>query len=75
MSSFSREDEMNEETKGREDMRAELVALEAEMSESAGAACNFFACPGPDAPFVGMATCHYCYATQQVREILSGVSR
>lgn len=42
-----------------------------EASESASeTSCGFFACPGPDKPYVGMATCHVCRTTQLLRRAL-----
>jgi hypothetical protein len=32
--------------------------------------CTFFACPGPDAPFVDMATCSRCYILQKTRQTI-----
>jgi hypothetical protein len=33
------------------------------------AACVFWACPGPDARFVNMATCIVCSAVQDLRKL------
>jgi hypothetical protein len=32
-----------------------------------GSECTFFACPGPDVPFLPMATCRPCRTTQLLR--------
>lgn len=36
--------------------------------------CGFWACPGPDAPMVGMATCSKCWAIKQLRALCGGDS-
>ena len=42
-----------------------------EASENASSlSCAFFACPGPDKPFVSMATCYVCNTTQILRRAL-----
>lgn len=38
-----------------------------------GGPCSFFACPGPDHPVVGMATCSVCYPMIALRELLGEV--
>jgi hypothetical protein len=43
-----------------------LEALDAAESASS-TSCGFFACPGPDKPFVGMETCSVCRTVQLLR--------
>jgi hypothetical protein len=38
---------------------------------SRGGECTFFACPGPDARIVPMATCRKCYASIYLRRALT----
>lgn len=37
------------------------------IDDAQGWECLFWACPGADAPYLPMATCHYCRAAQLVR--------
>jgi len=47
-----------------------LEALET-SEDASNLSCGFFACPGPDKPFVHMATCHVCRTTQLLRRALA----
>jgi hypothetical protein len=51
---------------GTERTDAEILTVALE-SLNYGGACIFFACPGPDEPFVNMATCCVCAAVQDLR--------
>lgn len=46
----------------------ELLANILETFERVG--CSFFACEGPDAPFVDMQTCHVCQQVKEIREFI-----
>jgi len=46
------------------------AALKDALTSLERAECQFFACDGPDAPFVDMKTCHRCHAIMQIREVL-----
>ena len=42
----------------------------ATLDDDLDGACTFWACPGPDAPYVHMATCRVCAARQDIRRLL-----
>lgn len=37
-----------------------------------GAPCSFDMCPGPDEPYLPMATCNVCFAVQELRVAVLG---
>jgi len=51
------------------------ILEEAVESLNHPAACCFWACPGPDARFVSMATCNVCATIQDLRHLLKRMER
>lgn len=43
--------------------------LQKVINELVSLPCVFWACPGPNAPTQGMATCKLCYAVKDLRRI------
>jgi hypothetical protein len=69
-----------------ERLRAELAATRRQRDDLADAArkileildgptCQFWACPGPEAPFEPMVTCRACAATQALRTATASSTR
>lgn len=58
-------------TKPRKPSRTALKKrLQTKINELVNAgACTFWACPGPNQPFVNMATCRVCSAIKDLRKI------
>ena len=50
-------------------------ALKAAIETIERCGCQFFACDGPDKPFVDMATCHACATIQDFRKLLREIKR
>ena len=47
-----------------------VAAIQDVIATLEGTSCSFWACDGPDEPFVSMKTCNICSTVQDLRQLI-----